>query len=56
MFHGWAGKNTGVSEVMPKSAPYRFDEQILLGTIDYSFWELDEKIIEPLRKKYISKC
>ena len=56
MFHGWAGDSTGVSEVIPKTCPYRFEQQILLGNIDYSFAELDNRIVEPLKKQFISKC
>lgn len=54
MFHGWAGNSTGVSEVIPRTCPYRFEEQILLGNIDYGFAELDHEIVAPLKKQFIS--
>lgn len=55
MFHGWAGKQSGVSEVEPKSAPYRFEKQVLLGTTKYRYWEFEEEIMAPLRVIYTSK-
>lgn len=45
MFHGWAGTYTGVSEVEPRTCPYRFEKQVLLGNVDYTFYEFDRKIV-----------
>jgi hypothetical protein len=39
---------------MPKTCPYRFEQQIHLGNIDYTFADLDRRIIEPLKKRFIS--
>jgi hypothetical protein len=45
MFHGWAGDNTGVAEVVAKSAPYPFEKQVLLGQIEYGYWDMYFDII-----------
>ena len=54
MFHGFAGEDTGVVEVEPLTCPYRFEQKILLGHTDYGFHELEEKVIQPLEKIFIS--
>lgn len=55
MFHGFAGEETGVSEVEPKTCPYRFEEQILLGYTEYSYRELEDRVLKPLCNEFISK-
>lgn len=54
MYHGFAGHDTGLSEVEPLTCPYKFEEQILLGYSDTSFHDFEYNVLIPLEKTFIS--
>ena len=41
MYYGFAEDETGVIEIEPKSAAYEFSEQVLLGHMHYSYFDLE---------------
>ena len=45
MYYGFDGDESGVIEIEPKSAAYEFSEQILLGYMKYSYFDLEKQIL-----------
>lgn len=50
MYYGFDGDESGIGYLTPRSAAYEFKEQILLGYTEYTLYEIEGHVLEPLQR------